>query len=303
MSLRKRKPSTRFWKQKSSDPFRSCLACDIEEGADLEAQTSAASSHKRRVRFMIDLPTRESGSERGDTPNTCPGTHFKNSRAIMKEKLESKGEIPDLKLSMSEWDIDSEGTDLQTTQSALDSREEEFLLTAKSCDEALRENQEIRELMSSNEERGKRKVTMLRRKLEEAKGDNLKVTTILENVLASHRKMEKALEKAHTELGRKDSELAGLKKDRTHSQQRIQNLEAELEQCHSQLALESQHGIKTDPLRKILEVTKGDKKKLAQNLEQTLESNSLLQSKLERLREELESKEAEYQQLVECRCE
>jgi hypothetical protein len=50
--------------------------------------------------------------------------------------------------------------------------------------------------------------------LAEAKEDNCKVTIMLENVLASHSKMQGALEKVQVELGRRDSEIAGLKKER-----------------------------------------------------------------------------------------
>lgn len=50
--------------------------------------------------------------------------------------------------------------------------------------------------------------------MEEANEDNVRMTTMLENVLASHNKMQAALEKMQTELGRKDSEITGLKKDR-----------------------------------------------------------------------------------------
>lgn len=60
----------------------------------------------------------------------------------------------------------------------------------------------------------KPQVSILHRKLEEAKGDNRKVTTMLENVVASHKKMAKALQKVHVELDCKDSEIAGLRKDR-----------------------------------------------------------------------------------------
>lgn len=52
------------------------------------------------------------------------------------------------------------------------------------------------------------------RQLAEAKEDNCKVTIMLENVLASHSKMQGALEKVQTELGQRDSEIAGLKKER-----------------------------------------------------------------------------------------
>ncbi|XP_061464144.1 coiled-coil domain-containing protein 150 [Rhineura floridana] len=190
---------------------------------------------------------------------------------------------------------------LKQTQSALVCREDDFSVTVKTRDEALRENQKLKEQISATEEREKHKVVNLRHKLEESKEDNVKMTTMLENVLASHNKMQIALEKVQTELGRKDSEIASLKKDRTQSQQIIQKLKAELEQSHSKLTLQSQHNIKIEPLRKALEVSKGDNKKLAQNLEQTLQTNSALQSKLMLVQDELESKESEYQQLMECR--
>lgn len=56
-----------------------------------------------------------------------------------------------------------------------------------------------------------------------------------------------------------------------------------------------------DPLRKALEDSEGDNQTLAQNLEQALQTNDVLQSKLVLAHEELESKEADYYQLIECR--
>nr|XP_060636873.1 coiled-coil domain-containing protein 150 [Anolis sagrei ordinatus] len=190
---------------------------------------------------------------------------------------------------------------LKQSQSALVCREQDYSDTVKTCDEVLRENQKLKGQISATEGREKHKLGNLRRKLEESKEDNAKMTNMLENVLASHSKMQMALEKVQTELGRKDAEIAGLKKDRTQSQQRIQKLEAELEQCHNQLVFESQLTVKTGPLRKALEVSKAEKKKLAQNLEQALQANSILQSKLLLVQDELERKETEYQQLLECR--
>ncbi|XP_039203901.1 coiled-coil domain-containing protein 150 isoform X2 [Crotalus tigris] len=144
-------------------------------------------------------------------------------------------------------------------------------------------------------------VANLQRKLEEAKEDNIKMTTILENVLTSHNKMQIALGKVQIELEHKDSDIAGLKKDRTQNEQRIQTLEEELEDCRGKLALDSQRNAKMTSLRKALETSKLDKKKLIQNLEQTLQTNSALESKLSLVQDELESKEAECQQLVQCR--
>lgn len=69
------------------------------------------------------------------------------------------------------------------------------------------------------------------KQLAEAKEDNCKVTIMLENVLASHSKMQGALEKVQIELGRRDSEIAGLKKERycvyvfSHVEENMKSLE------------------------------------------------------------------------------
>lgn len=57
-------------------------------------------------------------------------------------------------------------------------------------------------------------MTNLQRKVEEATEDNIRMTTMLENVLASHNKMQAALEQVQTDLIRKDAEITNLKKDR-----------------------------------------------------------------------------------------
>ncbi|XP_073162362.1 coiled-coil domain-containing protein 150 isoform X6 [Lepidochelys kempii] len=147
-----------------------------------------------------------------------------------------------------------------------------------------------------------KQVANLQRQLQEAKEDNDKVTSVLENVLASHSRMQAALEKVQTELGRKDSEITGLRKDRTQSQQKIQKLEAELEQYQAKMVvIETQHNSQVDPLCKALEVARADNKKLALSLEQALQANSTLQSKLIHTQEEMNRKEIEHQQLMACR--
>ncbi|XP_077686620.1 coiled-coil domain-containing protein 150 isoform X4 [Eretmochelys imbricata] len=147
-----------------------------------------------------------------------------------------------------------------------------------------------------------KQVANLQRQLQETKEDNDKVTSVLENVLASHSRMQAALEKVQTELGRKDSEITGLRKDRTQSQQKIQKLEAELEQYQAKMVvIETQHNSQVDPLCKALEVARADNKKLALSLEQALQANSTLQSKLIHTQEEINRKEIEHQQLMACR--
>ncbi|XP_025065730.1 coiled-coil domain-containing protein 150 isoform X2 [Alligator sinensis] len=191
---------------------------------------------------------------------------------------------------------------LKQAQTVFEHKEDDFALAVKSRDEALRECQKIKGQMEAMEERERHKVANLQHQLNEAKEANDKVTTILENVLVSHSKMQAALEKVQTELGCKDSEITSLRKDRTQSQQKIQRLEAELEQCQAKLVfIETQHNNQVGPLRKALEVARVDNKKLALSLEQTLQTNSTLQSKLTQTQGELDGKEIEHQKLIICR--
>ncbi|XP_032072539.1 coiled-coil domain-containing protein 150 isoform X2 [Thamnophis elegans] len=187
------------------------------------------------------------------------------------------------------------------TQSLLVCRDEALSISVKSHEEALRENQKLKGQIDAIEEREQRKLANLQHKLEESKEDNIKMTTILQNVLASHNKMQAALEKVQIELEHKDSDIAGLKKERAQNEQRIQALEEELEEYQNKLALDSQRNAKMNSLRKSLETSKLDKKKLIQNLEQTLQTNCALESKLSLVQDELESKEAECKQLMQCR--
>ncbi|XP_070588222.1 coiled-coil domain-containing protein 150 isoform X2 [Erythrolamprus reginae] len=187
------------------------------------------------------------------------------------------------------------------TQSLLVCREEALSLSVKSHEEAIREIQKLRGQIDANEEREKRKLANLQHKLEESKEDNIKMTTILQNVLASHNKMQAALEKVQIELDHRDSDIIGLKKDRTQYEERIQMLEEELEEYQNKRTLDSQRSVKMNSLRKSLETAKLEKKKLIQNLEQTLQTNGALESKLSLVQDELESKEAECQQLMQCR--
>ncbi|XP_050825438.1 coiled-coil domain-containing protein 150 isoform X8 [Gopherus flavomarginatus] len=220
----------------------------------------------------------------------------------MEERLEDKIDILAPRLLKAEWSAELSEDDVLTAQTTLEQKEEEFSIAIKSRDEALRESQKIKGHMEAMEEREKQKMATLKRQLEEAKEDNDKVTAVLENVLASHSRMQAALEKVQTELGRKDSEITGLRKDRTQNQQKIQRLEVELEQYQAKLVVvETQHNSQVDPLCKALEVARADNKKLALSLEQALQANSTLQSKLIHTQEELDRKGIEHQQLMACR--
>ncbi|XP_055967941.1 coiled-coil domain-containing protein 150 [Sorex fumeus] len=183
-------------------------------------------------------------------------------------------------------------------KSILEKNEEELLNAVKYREAALKESQKLKGDLEAVENRENQKVGNFQRQLAEAKEDNCKVTIMLENVLASHSKMQGALEKVQIELGRRDSEIAGLRKERAINQQRVQKLEAEVDQWQARmLVVDSQHNNEMEPLQNALEVAREDNRKLALSLEQALQTNNNLQVKLDHVQEKLENKELERQNL------
>ncbi|XP_047728287.1 coiled-coil domain-containing protein 150 isoform X3 [Prionailurus viverrinus] len=190
-----------------------------------------------------------------------------------------------------------EGSYMQV-KSILEKNEEELSQAVKCRDAALKESQKLKGDLEALEDRESKKVGNFQRQLAEAKEDNCKVTIMLENVLASHSKMQGALEKVQIELGRRDSEIAGLKKERALNQQRVQKLEAEVDQWQARmLVVDAQHNSEMEPLQKALDVAREDNRKLAMSLEQALQTNNHLQTKLDHVQEKLENKELERQNL------
>ncbi|XP_009282992.2 PREDICTED: coiled-coil domain-containing protein 150, partial [Aptenodytes forsteri] len=170
---------------------------------------------------------------------------------------------------------------------------------------ALQVQQVLAELTDSKNkltcDKGKLQMANLQHQLDAAKDDNSKVTTMLEHVLASHNKMKAALDVVQTELGHKDTEIINLRKNKSQTQQKIQRLETELEHCQAKLvAMGMQHSSQVEPLCKALESARIDKK-LVLHLEEVLQVNNTLQSKLIQTQYELKSKETEHQQLMVCR--
>ncbi|XP_059558622.1 coiled-coil domain-containing protein 150 isoform X2 [Myotis daubentonii] len=187
-------------------------------------------------------------------------------------------------------------------KSILEKNEEELSEAVKCRDAALKESQKLKGDLEALEDKESKKMGNFQRQLAEAKEDNCKVTIMLENVLASHSKMQGALEKVQIELGRRDSEIAGLKKERALNQQRVQKLEAEVDQWQARmLVVDAQHNSEVEPLQKALDVAREDNRKLAMSLEQALQTNNHLQAKLDHIQDRLECKELERQDLENCK--
>ncbi|XP_014401050.1 PREDICTED: coiled-coil domain-containing protein 150 [Myotis brandtii] len=187
-------------------------------------------------------------------------------------------------------------------KSILEKNEEELSQVVKCRDAALKESQKLKGDLEALQDKESKKMGNFQRQLAEAKEDNCKVTVMLENVLASHSKMQGALEKVQIELGRRDSEIAGLKKERALNQQRVQKLEAEVDQWQARmLVVDAQHNSEVEPLQKALDVAREDNRKLAMSLEQALQTNNHLQAKLDHIQDRLECKELERQDLETCK--
>ncbi|XP_014809640.1 PREDICTED: coiled-coil domain-containing protein 150 [Calidris pugnax] len=158
------------------------------------------------------------------------------------------------------------------------------------------------EWSSKNNKRDANGMANLQHQLDAAKEDHSKVTAILEHVLASRNTMQAALDAVQTELGHKDTEISNLIKEKSQTQKKIQRLETELEHCQAKVAaMERQHSSQVEPLCKALESARTDNKNLIHRLEEVLQVNNTLQSKLIQTQCELKSKETEHQQLMACR--
>uniref|UniRef100_G3R3E6 Coiled-coil domain containing 150 n=1 Tax=Gorilla gorilla gorilla TaxID=9595 RepID=G3R3E6_GORGO len=216
----------------------------------------------------------------------------------MNKSLQTKYAQANSELSAKRVHLQQADAHLKEVKSILERSKEELSRTVKCRNAALKESQKLKEDLEAVEDRENKKVGNFQRQLAEAKEDNCKVTIMLENVLASHSKMQGALEKVQMELGRRDSEIAGLKKERDLNQQRVQKLEAEVDQWQARmLVMEDQHNSEIESLQKALGVAREDNRKLAMSLEQALQTNNHLQTKLDHIQEQLESKELERQNL------
>ncbi|XP_013837731.2 coiled-coil domain-containing protein 150 isoform X14 [Sus scrofa] len=221
----------------------------------------------------------------------------KNSLLEEKERLQSKVNKAEKEVAQEKSNLEEELAK-NKVKSILEKNEEELSRAVKGRDAALKESQKLKGDLEALEDRENKKVGNFQRQLAEAKEDNCKVTIMLENVLASHSKMQGALEKVQIELGRRDSEIAGLKKERALNQQRVQKLEAEVDQWQARmLVVDAQHNSEMEPLQKALDIAREDNRKLAMSLEQALQTNNHLQTKLDHVQEKLENKEQELQNL------
>ncbi|XP_048664184.1 coiled-coil domain-containing protein 150 isoform X8 [Marmota marmota marmota] len=293
MPPRRRKSPERPASSKSLESSRSYVN-NVKERTSTVGLPSVLPNSTRRVSFAPTLPSVRTSQEIGDSRISLKT--LLNAIKTMEGRLEGKIDILASRPLLNDESPNCFKQDL--VKSILEKNEEELSQAVKCRDTALQESHKLKGNLEALEDRENKKVGNFQRQLAEAKEDNCKVTIMLENVLASHSKMQGALEKVQIELGRRDSEIAGLKKERALNQQRVQKLEAEVDQWQARmLVVDAQHSSEMEPLHKALEIAREDNRKLALSLEQALQTNNHLQCKLDHIQEKLEKKELERQNL------
>ncbi|XP_041796637.1 coiled-coil domain-containing protein 150 [Chelmon rostratus] len=113
------------------------------------------------------------------------------------------------------------------------------------------------------------------------------VSQTLENILASHTRLQLSGQTLQQEMGGREQELATLKKDRFQAQTEIRKHQVEVEKL--QRLLTSTHAKNNRALgsvQKALDRAKVDNRRLAQSVEQAVLTNSSLHRKLEQAREQ-----------------
>ncbi|XP_051966346.1 coiled-coil domain-containing protein 150 [Xyrauchen texanus] len=109
------------------------------------------------------------------------------------------------------------------------------------------------------------------------------VTQTLENVLASHTRLQQNTQTLHAELGEKALELHTLKGERLQAMKENQRLKTEVESLH--MLTQTMNNEKVESLQKALDESQLNNKKLAQSLQQALHGNHSGQEKLKTLSE------------------
>uniref|UniRef100_A0A8C7H3C4 Coiled-coil domain-containing protein 150 n=1 Tax=Oncorhynchus kisutch TaxID=8019 RepID=A0A8C7H3C4_ONCKI len=212
-------------------------------------------------------------------------TDSKNNLAYEKGKLQVSSEISTLKTTCHKLEAQ-----LRQAQAEVQVKEGEAMSVVAARDEALRDSQALRGQLDKLQKQHRDKLCELEGWLGVSRQGGGSVAQTLENVLVSHSRLQHNTETVQKELGRREQELASLRRDRLQGQREIQKLQAEVEKLQDIMATSNSKKNKMlEPLRKALDVARLDNKKLAQSLEQAVLANSTLQANLDRARDQHQS--------------
>ncbi|KAL0973355.1 hypothetical protein UPYG_G00202390 [Umbra pygmaea] len=155
--------------------------------------------------------------------------------------------------------------------------------------EALRDSLNLKEQLGQLQKQHRDKLCELEGCLGVSQQGGGSVAQTLENVLASHSRLQHDTETLQQELGGREQELVTLKRDRLLAQKETQRLQAEVEKLTDIMA--TSHFKKNKmSMQEALDLAQLDNKKLAQSLEQAVLANSTLQANLDRTKDQHQTK-------------
>ncbi|XP_043558130.1 coiled-coil domain-containing protein 150 isoform X3 [Chiloscyllium plagiosum] len=151
-------------------------------------------------------------------------TESKNKLAYDKGRLQARVEQLQEELQCMS-DVNSANVHLRKFNTVLETKytqaqllmkqkEEDFAMAIKSRDEAFQEIQKLRKYIEVMEVRETHKIVKLQESLTDSKQDNSQMTVTLENVLASHIKLQQTVENLQVGLGQREPEISYLQRDK-----------------------------------------------------------------------------------------
>ncbi|XP_043114846.1 coiled-coil domain-containing protein 150-like isoform X2 [Puntigrus tetrazona] len=194
-------------------------------------------------------------------------TDNKNKLAYEKGKLQAR--------------VQQMAADLKTLKAECTQHCQSNTALQKTYTQAQRENQTLKEQLCA---------------LQQRHGDANEAARALENVLASHARLQQNAQTLHAELREREQELHALRRERLQAVKEIQRLEGEIENQNKR------NTEKVESLQKALDEAQLDNGKHARSLEQALQENHTTRDKLNTLGEreaELKEARAEIRRLTE----
>ncbi|XP_072428704.1 coiled-coil domain-containing protein 150-like isoform X1 [Chiloscyllium punctatum] len=151
-------------------------------------------------------------------------TESKNTLAYDKGRLQARVEKLQEELQCMS-DVNSTNVQLRKFNTVLETKytqaqllmkqkEEDFAMATKSRDEAFQEIQKLRKYIDVMEVRETHKIVKPQESLTDSKQDNSQMTVTLENVLASHIKLQQTVENLQVGLGQREPEISYLQRDK-----------------------------------------------------------------------------------------
>ncbi|KAF6033045.1 CCDC150 [Bugula neritina] len=186
----------------------------------------------------------------------------------------------------------------QQLQTTSELRETDFNSAIRARDEALKDAKILASRVESLEEAIQQQEELKTEVEEKLREDNSKVAESLENMMALHTELQCKYETVQIELGKRDSQMNELKKERKRLQDKLVKVEGQFDSVSDKFSeLESKQSCQTKNIEREIKSVKMDNSKLVRTLQDTLELNEQLRAQVSLLEETLCKQRAENDKL------